>query len=605
MQEYAEIHCNATAKPDPHEYLIYKNGSLVASGNTTYGHVVRLPDAGAFNFTCVPNNTVGTGNVASVLVQVKEKPPIHTNLAANPQTSCVDDVITLTCAVSPASNITSYAFYKNNTLLGTTSSRSYITTATSPGHVLYTCTPSISGDRHVLNGSAVVHVKAPPVVSLPVQNLTIREGENFNLGCSAHGSEPLDIRWLIAGANSTGNLTFTPIKQHQNGFLNGVAKATITCQASGNPRPSITWSGLDFIEDVIFVNKTSVLSRITVATLTARTFVCHARNALGDEKGYITLVTQGESLEVSHVSGILKRKEVESHNLQNISAPCNIDGSVESHNLQNIRNPIPSAPTSYVSQATSLSGIDTVQLTTDPRSTTTIRPLSERRSSEPTLPSYIEERDSGYLEPKVTLYEELPWELPSYRNVEYELLERIGTMRSDASAQSQAAGPFITVFANFLQGSSRVSRKRWIELHPKFQEIKAHGLNDGATRATMLVYLDLCEAKYWREVEIHSCEKLKIFYITGKPKKNQDLEVIVPVNATLSLSMQQMKNLVEGVNVSGQSQDERNKVATLAICDSDSSIVYYKLFSGLEQPDPPTEEKVIEGAVKPKRRRKR
>ncbi|EDO35200.1 predicted protein [Nematostella vectensis] len=151
----------------------------------------------------------------------------------------------------------------------------------------------------------------------------------------------------------------------------------------------------------------------------------------------------------------------------------------------------------------------------------------------------------------------------------------------------------------------KVSRKRWIELHPKFQEIKAHGLNDGATRATMLVYLDLCEAKYWREVEIHSCEKLKIFYITGKPKKNQDLEVIVPVNATLSLSMQQMKNLVEGVNVSGQSQDERNKVATLAICDSDSSIVYYKLFSGLEQPDPPTEEKVIEGAVKPKRRRKR
>ncbi|XP_048588140.1 hemicentin-1 isoform X2 [Nematostella vectensis] len=548
VNNHITFSCTATAKPDPHEYLIYKNGSLVASGNTTYGHVVRLPDAGAFNFTCVPNNTVGTGNVASVLVQVKEppvitnvtanvtshegqtvtlechvtgdvtnvtwskggqvisvgavasfrtvrrsdaglywcracgldcgltsqrstllevkfppdytvltasppnvtygdpvylnctatgnpapqwyqfnrqgtplenqtsgvytstavslgrnvytcvpgntlglgveanvtvfakeKPPIYTNLAANPQTSCVDDVITLTCAVSPASNITSYAFYKNNTLLGTTSSRSYITTATSPGHVLFTCTPSISGDRHVLNGSAVVHVKAPPVVSLPVRNLTIREGENFNLGCSAHGSEPLDIRWLIAGANSTGNLTFTPIKQHQNGLyvcaasngiecdigrasvfievlfkpsiltlfssLNGVAKATITCQASGNPRPSITWSGLDFIEDVIFVNKTSVLSRITVATLTARTFVCHARNALGDEKGYITLVTQDVAAAQTSAPGIglitaggivggmgltiillvtallfviRHIKTVESHNLQNI-----------------------------------------------------------------------------------------------------------------------------------------------------------------------------------------------------------------------------------------------------------------------------------------------
>lgn len=143
------------------------------------------------------------------------------------------------------------------------------------------------------------------------------------------------------------------------------------------------------------------------------------------------------------------------------------------------------------------------------------------------------------------------------------------------------------------KNSHLIQRKNWFENHPQYLAIKAHGYdkhNPFTSRSAMLVFLELCESKHWFGVEIHFSDKLKRVYLSGKPRKKAEKEIIVPLSVNTSLTVEEIQNIVTEIqrcvrDVPGYRSS--NLAVTLGICDSDSSIVYYKVYNGLVEPNPP------------------
>ena len=158
----------------------------------------------------------------------------------------------------------------------------------------------------------------------------------------------------------------------------------------------------------------------------------------------------------------------------------------------------------------------------------------------------------------------------------------------------------------------KVTRKNWLEAHPKFKEIQSYGFYDEKmplARAAIGVYLDLCESKHWFKVCIHPCESLKLVYITGKRTKKSHFDVVVPLTIDTTLTTEEIHDIIQEVNLCEEETEEgadacRSRVSskvTMAFYEADSTIVYYDFSQGLVPPDPPTEEE----EVKPKRKRTR
>ena len=164
--------------------------------------------------------------------------------------------------------------------------------------------------------------------------------------------------------------------------------------------------------------------------------------------------------------------------------------------------------------------------------------------------------------------------------------------------------------------SQNISRRQnWFEDHPKFKQICSYGFNTdnpAILRSAMLVYLDLCEAKGWFKVNLHPCESLKLVYITGKPRKKAPMEIILPITIQTALTMAEIQDMIHELNCLEEERLEGIKVeenpaasVTMAISEADSTVVYYKLSSGLVAPEEPTEEEILKKAEKKQRRNKK
>ncbi|XP_022085239.1 uncharacterized protein LOC110976354 [Acanthaster planci] len=152
----------------------------------------------------------------------------------------------------------------------------------------------------------------------------------------------------------------------------------------------------------------------------------------------------------------------------------------------------------------------------------------------------------------------------------------------------------------------KVHRYNWLSDHPKYTEMRSWKLdNDVQIFTTLVVYLNLCEAKDWWSVEIHPCRELNLAFITGKPRKKGNLRVVLPVTTETQLSHKRLKQFLQHIQLPGPppptstSPDEvdtmpREDMPTslvLAITEPGSTIVYYEISDGLVPPsDPPKED---------------
>ncbi|XP_068096237.1 tRNA-splicing endonuclease subunit Sen15 isoform X2 [Hyperolius riggenbachi] len=117
-----------------------------------------------------------------------------------------------------------------------------------------------------------------------------------------------------------------------------------------------------------------------------------------------------------------------------------------------------------------------------------------------------------------------------------------------------------------------------------FKEMKSLDVADPSqVYSAFLVYMDLVEVRNWHDVLIFGSSELQLVYLLGQEKADLTPEVIIPTPVTRSCShgriQQYMKLHQTGETVSSS--------CLLAIVESDSTIVYYKLTDGFVVPDPP------------------
>ncbi|XP_071820538.1 tRNA-splicing endonuclease subunit Sen15-like isoform X2 [Apostichopus japonicus] len=115
-----------------------------------------------------------------------------------------------------------------------------------------------------------------------------------------------------------------------------------------------------------------------------------------------------------------------------------------------------------------------------------------------------------------------------------------------------------------------------------------------SVHAAFTVYLDLCEAKTWWNVSVHPCQELQMVYITGKPVKKAHMKTVLPVLAQEEISVERMDTFLKFIKPlstnekcegdGDKSQEEKAHVITLAVVDTDSTIVYYNISNHLQQP---------------------
>ncbi|XP_078685964.1 tRNA-splicing endonuclease subunit Sen15-like [Branchiostoma floridae x Branchiostoma belcheri] len=145
--------------------------------------------------------------------------------------------------------------------------------------------------------------------------------------------------------------------------------------------------------------------------------------------------------------------------------------------------------------------------------------------------------------------------------------------------------------------------------HPKYKEMLAYGFNNQEqVQVAMLVYLYLSEAKQWSELDVLPCPALQLVTLYGRPTQADDMQVLVPLGKQTDLSPQRLRDFLTHVprpqdELELEEPDLMTKTVTLAICDSDSTVTFYRITDGFVPPDPP--EIVAEKKAKKRQWKKR
>ncbi|XP_023787391.1 tRNA-splicing endonuclease subunit Sen15 isoform X1 [Cyanistes caeruleus] len=185
------------------------------------------------------------------------------------------------------------------------------------------------------------------------------------------------------------------------------------------------------------------------------------------------------------------------------------------------------------------------------------------------------------------------------------------------------------------QGSwSGAAGCNWITIHPTFTEMMSLDVSDSTqVYAAFLVYLDLLEGRNWHEVQPVGVEELQLVCLHARAKEQEALQVMVPVPAHILISHERLlQNLllsqtrnpeIPGISVVLSSEPKSNWLreilkkaslpaedpdtlvsVTLAIVETDSTIVYYKMTDGFVMPDPPDDTEDVDNKQWRKKRKK-
>nr|XP_056701409.1 tRNA-splicing endonuclease subunit Sen15 [Euleptes europaea] len=127
-------------------------------------------------------------------------------------------------------------------------------------------------------------------------------------------------------------------------------------------------------------------------------------------------------------------------------------------------------------------------------------------------------------------------------------------------------------------------REDWLAAHPTLTRMMSLDVADnGHVYAAFLVYLDLLEARNWHEVSYVGLAEFQLVCLCGREREADDLQVVVPTPAHVLFSHERMRQIMKRTHTVSDSPMS----ITLAIVESDSTIVYYKLTDGFVMPDPP------------------
>ncbi|XP_066481684.1 tRNA-splicing endonuclease subunit Sen15 [Tiliqua scincoides] len=130
-------------------------------------------------------------------------------------------------------------------------------------------------------------------------------------------------------------------------------------------------------------------------------------------------------------------------------------------------------------------------------------------------------------------------------------------------------------------------RGNWLATHPTLTRMMSLNAADSSSvYAAFLVYLDLLEARNWHEVSYIGLAEFQLVCLHGREREAEDLQVVVPTPVHVSFSHERIRQIMKKVHT-GEDKPDSSLSFMLAIVESDSTIVYYKLTDGFVTPDPP------------------
>ncbi|KAL2301681.1 hypothetical protein Nmel_011071 [Mimus melanotis] len=155
------------------------------------------------------------------------------------------------------------------------------------------------------------------------------------------------------------------------------------------------------------------------------------------------------------------------------------------------------------------------------------------------------------------------------------------------------------------QGSwSGAAGGNWITTHPTFTEMMSLDVSDSTqVYAAFLVYLDLLEGRNWHEVQPVGVAELQLVCLHARAREQEGLQVMVPVPAHILISHERLREILKKASLPPEDPDTLLSV-TLAIVETDSTIVYYKMTDGFVMPDPPDDTEDVDNKQWRKKRKK-
>ncbi|XP_076194288.1 tRNA-splicing endonuclease subunit Sen15 [Aptenodytes patagonicus] len=144
----------------------------------------------------------------------------------------------------------------------------------------------------------------------------------------------------------------------------------------------------------------------------------------------------------------------------------------------------------------------------------------------------------------------------------------------------------------------------WMATHPTFTEMMSLDISDSAQiYAAFVVYLDLLEGRNWHEVKHVGVAELQLVCLHAREREQDSLQVMVPVPVHISLSHERIREIIKKASLPQDDPDTPLSV-TLAIVESDSTVVYYKMTDGFVIPDPPDDTEDVDNKQWRKKRKK-
>ncbi|OXB84328.1 UNVERIFIED_CONTAM: hypothetical protein H355_007211 [Colinus virginianus] len=141
----------------------------------------------------------------------------------------------------------------------------------------------------------------------------------------------------------------------------------------------------------------------------------------------------------------------------------------------------------------------------------------------------------------------------------------------------------------------------WMAAHPTFTAMMALDISDSSQiYAAFLVYLDLLEGRNWHEVKHVGLAELQLVCLHAREREQGDLQVMVPIPADVLVSHERLREIMKKAALP---HDDPLSI-TLAIVETDSTIVYYKMTDGFVLPEPPDDTEEVDNKQWKRKRRK-
>ncbi|XP_053428574.1 tRNA-splicing endonuclease subunit Sen15-like [Nycticebus coucang] len=126
----------------------------------------------------------------------------------------------------------------------------------------------------------------------------------------------------------------------------------------------------------------------------------------------------------------------------------------------------------------------------------------------------------------------------------------------------------------------------WMGSHPKYLEMMELAIGDASqVYVAFLVYLDLMESKSCHEVNCVGLPEPQLICLVGTETGGAGLQTVAPTSVTASCSHSRIREILKASRKL-QGDPDLPMSFTLAIVESDSTIVYSKLTDGFRLPDP-------------------